>query len=394
MPRSTNWWHPARACAPLADIAAADTNGADDVAVLAVAPRPADPTATRWVPKRLPRRTGGGVSTRCGQAAVMPSAPARLLDAALDRTVISGYSRLGPALRRHWWASDAPAGSMAGKRVLVTGATSGIGEAMADGFLSLGAAVHVLGRDRVKTQRVAAELRDQHHGAEVVEEICDVGDLDAVRAFAASFAARVPALHGLVHNAGALPPERQESVQGHELTYAVHVLGPHLLTAGLLAPLTAAHGASVVWMSSGGMYGASLRDDDLEFRTGTYSGVRAYARTKRMQVVLARAWADALAGRDVRVESTHPGWVATDGVTASLPGFGTVMGPLLRTPAQGADTTIWLVATRPVSGASHFWHDRMLRPSTVGWQRDEDPARVRRFLATVAADTGADLPTC
>ncbi|WP_207500298.1 SDR family NAD(P)-dependent oxidoreductase [Klenkia soli] len=308
----------------------------------------------------------------------------RLADAFLDRSVVPGYSRLGPALRQRWWPADPAPGSMAGRRVLVTGATSGIGTAIAEGLLELGATVHVLGRNRTKTDDLVARLVAETPGAEVVAEVCDVGDLDAVRSWAQGFTERVGTLHGLVHNAGALPPERSETAQGHELTLAVHVLGPHLMTA-LLADVLAPD-AAVVWMSSGGMYGAGLRDDDLEFTDGEYSGVRAYARTKRMQVVLAAEWARRLPGR--HVYSTHPGWVATDGVTASIPGFGALMGPLLRTPADGADTTVWLLATRPASRSPHFWHDRAQRPSTLGWERGQDPLRVRRFLDQVAADTG------
>ena len=330
----------------------------------------------------------------------VPATPlTRFADALLDRAVVPGYSKLGPALRRRWWPADPAAGSMAGKRVLVTGATSGIGTAIAEGLLDLGATVHVLGRDRARTEDLVTRLTAHHLGgvggqgrvsaAEVVGEVCDVGDLDAVRTWATGFTGRVAELHGLVHNAGVLPPGRSETAQGHELTLAVHVLGPHLMTA-LLADTLVDGASAVVWMSSGGMYGAGLRADDLEFTGADYSGVRAYARTKRMQVVLAADWAQRLAVRRIGVCSTHPGWVATDGVTASIPGFGTVMAPLLRTPADGADTTVWLVATRPASSPPHFWHDRAQRPSTLGWERDQDPAAVRRFLAQVAAAT--DVP--
>ena len=219
--------------------------------------------------------------------------------------------------------------------------------------------------------------------AGVVEEVCDVSDLDAVRAWCADLAGRVDALHGLVHNAGVMPPERTESPQGHEMTLACHVLGPHLMTS-LLRDLLVAGPASVVWMSSGGMYGASLhaRDaDDLEFRRGEYDGVQAYARTKRMQVVLADAWAETLRGTGALVESMHPGWATTPGVTSSLPRFDRLTRRVQRTPADGADTAVWLVATRPESGPQHFWHDRRQRPTTIGWQRDQDPdlrARLRR----------------
>jgi dehydrogenase/reductase SDR family member 12 len=65
-----------------------------------------------------------------------------------------------------------------------------------------------------------------------------------------------------------------------------------------------------------------------------------------------------------------------------------VMRPLLRTAADGADTAVWLVATRPESQPPHFWHDRAQRPTTFGWQRAQDPAEVARFLDAVSASTG------
>lgn len=325
-------------------------------------------------------------------ARAFPGLLGRAADVALDRSIVGGYSRLGPGLRKRWWPADPAPGSMTGRRVVVTGATSGIGTAIADGLAELGATVHVLGRNPDKVSATAAALRVRVPNAVVVEETCDVGDLDAVRTWAADFVERVGELHGLVHNAGTMTTGREESAQGHELSLAVHVLGPHLITHLLRAPLEAGSG-SVVWMSSGGMYSAGLEGDHdaIESRDGTFKGIRAYARTKRMQVVLADRWAGALAGTGVRVESMHPGWVATPGVSESLPGFETVLGRVLRRPVDGADTAVWLVATRPASTSPHFWHDRAQRPTSVGWQRGSDPAVVAAFTAYVEQVTGAPL---
>jgi NAD(P)-dependent dehydrogenase (short-subunit alcohol dehydrogenase family) len=310
-----------------------------------------------------------------------------LIDGAMDRAPVIGYTRIGSSLRRRWWPVGPEPGSLRGKRILVTGATAGIGLEMARAFAALGATVHLLGRNPDKVQRCVADIEAQLPGAHVVGEVCDVSDLNAVAAWTTDFAARVPALDGLVHNAGLMPKDRHVTPQGHELQLATHVLGPHLMTDRLLGLLRAARGASVVWVSSGGMYSSALVVDDLEC-TKNYNGVRAYARTKRMQVVLADSWARRLAGTDVLVESMHPGWVDTPGVAEYLPRFRVITRPLLRSLADGADTAVWLVATRPRSKPGHFWHDRAQRPTTFGWQRHENPARVRRFLAEVSALTG------
>jgi dehydrogenase/reductase SDR family protein 12 len=313
-----------------------------------------------------------------------------VIDTVLDRSVVLGYTKIGSGLRSLWWPADPRTGALATKRVLVTGATSGIGEAMAKSFAELGATVHLLGRNAEKVKHSAGRIRGEVPGAMVFEETCDVSDLDAVRAWTDDFNGRVDALHGLVHNAGAMPKERIVTAQGHETQLACHVLGPQLITDRLLTPLRDADGAQVVFVSSGGMYTAPLEVDDLESANGKYDGVRVYARTKRMQVVLADAWAERLADErsredhesatDVRVASMHPGWAGTPGVAESLPTFQKFAGPLLRDATGGADTAVWLVATRPPSHAPHFWHDRAQRPTTFGWQRPEHAAVVARFL--------------
>lgn len=315
-----------------------------------------------------------------------------LLDTFLDRSVVLGYSKVGSALRQRWWPADPERGALAGKRVLVTGSTSGIGEAMVRSFAELGATVHAHGRNAEKLATMARQLRLDHPGTEVVEEVCDVGDLDDVRRWSDDFTARVPELHGLVHNAGLMTEQREETPEGHEVQLSVHVLGPHLMSQLLREPLAAAGGASVVWMSSGGMYGSKLyaEPDGIECRDGEYKPVQAYARTKRMQVVLADAWATRLKqeGSGVQVESMHPGWVETPGVATHLPTFNLISKPVLRDAEDGADTAVWLVATRPASHAPHFWHDRAQRPVTFPFQDEPAADDVRRFLSYVTEVTG------
>jgi len=280
------------------------------------------------------------------------------VDRVLDRLVVPGFSRVGPAVRRRLpsWPADPRPDALAGKHVLISGATSGIGTATAQQLADLGAHVHLLVRDEAKGARLAREI-----GSDATVWRCDVGDLDSVRVFATSFGDQSIPIHALIHNAGVLPAERTESAQGHELTMAVHVLGPVLMTDLLAARLT--DDARVILVTSGGMYTQSLPVADPDYREGTYSGATAYARSKRTQVELldrlGRRWPQAA------VYATHPGWVATPGVSQSLPTFEKVMGPLLRDADEGADTTTWLAAISPRPEGGGLWHDRRMRPTVV-----------------------------
>lgn len=316
----------------------------------------------------------------------------RLVDTVLDRLVVPGYSRLGYAARRTGWRT-LPPGSLDGRTIIVTGAAGGLGAATVRGLVALGARVEMVVRDRARGERTCAAVRAEHPGAAVGVAECDVSSLADVRRYAAEVRDREPAVHGLVHNAGVLPPARTETAEGHELTLATHVLGPFLLTRELRPVLRA--GASptapsrVVFVSSGGMYTASLRTDDPEFRTGTYSGGAAYARTKRMQVVLAELLADDLAPDGIVVHSMHPGWADTPGVAGSMPGFHRVTGPLLRTEAQGADTVVWLqAAAEPGHSTGVFWHDRAPRP-THWLPRAAEGPHARAALWTLCVDATA-----
>jgi dehydrogenase/reductase SDR family member 12 len=249
-----------------------------------------------------------------------------------------------------------------GKVVAVTGANSGLGKAAVHGLARLGAEVRMLCRTEERGTSARNELLAELPAARLHVDRCDVSDLPALEAFAQRLMADVPALHGLVHNAGVLPPRRTVTADGHELTLATHVLGPHALT-DLLRPALRVDGeARVVWVSSGGMYTQRLRIDDPEYAAGEFSGSKAYARTKRMQVSLAERWAVELATEGITVHCMHPGWADTPGVDSSLPGFRKVTRPLLRTPAEGADTIVWLMAA-PEPGATSglFWHDRRPR---------------------------------
>ncbi|MEO8091093.1 MAG: SDR family NAD(P)-dependent oxidoreductase [bacterium] len=289
-----------------------------------------------------------------------------MLDRALDWTVVPGYGSPGYRLRRRAWGPRVASEALADRDVLVTGASSGIGEAAARQLAEAGARVHLLARnpDRGEAARarlLAAVPGGGDDGERVRLHLCDVSDLDSVRAFAAAFAERVPRLAGLIHNAGVLTKRRERTPQGHERTLATAVIGPFLMTRMLLESLRAGAPSRVVWVSSGGMYTARLDAGDLELDHRDFDGSGFYAHAKRAQVILAELF-DEREGDGVRFHSMHPGWADTPGVEDSLPRFHRVMSPILRDADQGADTAVWLLAA-PEAAERGFWHDRRRRPT-------------------------------
>jgi NAD(P)-dependent dehydrogenase (short-subunit alcohol dehydrogenase family) len=233
---------------------------------------------------------------------------------------------------------------------VVTGASSGLGRAVAEGLSALGARVWVVGRDGARTQAVAAELP----GARAFT--ADLSDPAEVARLAAAVTAEHDQLAAVVHCAGALLHTHQSAPDGVEVTIATHLLAPFRLTRQL-APLL--DGACVVIMSSGGMYSQRFDLAELTAPATGYDGVRAYAVAKRAQVVLSHELAHRMPG--LSSYATHPGWTDTPGLTAGLPRFARLMHPLLRTPAQGADTAVWLAAGGARPKREGFWFDRRLR---------------------------------
>ncbi|GAB3880150.1 SDR family NAD(P)-dependent oxidoreductase [Terrabacter terrigena] len=298
----------------------------------------------------------------------------------MDKSLVLGYTRIGPAVRRAWWPHDPAPRALVGRHVLVTGASGGLGLATARGLARLGATVHLTGRHAGRLDAARASLLDAEPLAEVVVHVADVSDLAGTARFAHDLMTDVPRLHALVHNAGVMPQRRTTTPEGHELALATHVLGPHVLTQALRPALS---DGRVVVVTSGGAYGQRLDAADPEYTQGDYSGVTAYARTKRMQLVLTGLWAGDLAAEGIRVHSMHPGWAATPGVTESLPRFAALTGPLLRDADSGADTAVWLVATSDPIGTGGFWHDRRRRPThyaPVGVETHEQVEQFREFV--------------
>ncbi len=313
----------------------------------------------------------------------------RVVDSVLEAPVFTSFTRLGYDARSRV-AGWKPIGDYdaTGRVVLVTGATSGLGLVTAEQLAAAGATVVLLGRDEAKTNRVRDEIATRTGSDLVSAVVGDMGDLVAVRRVAEELIGRLDRLDVLIHNAGALSATRQLSPQGTELTVASQVVGPFLLTTLLLPLLQRSAPARVLTMSSGGMYASPLRVKELEMGDD-YKGSEQYARAKRAQVTLNEMWALKFPEREVVFQAMHPGWADTPGVRDSLPTFRKIVGPLLRSPQQGADTMVWLTLDDgpPLATTGKFWLDRHQRsihklPNT---RSSDTPERRQQLWDWVAA---------
>jgi len=287
---------------------------------------------------------------------------ATVADRALEVTIFGSFTKIGFMARESLEGWEEPTQDMTGQTVVVTGATSGIGNATASGLLALGADVHITSRDLTRATEAASQLdvanAPTSQGRAFPHQL-DTADYASVRSLASSLRDLDGGIDVLIHNAGALTDEFQVSETGTELTLASHLIGPYLLTTELKPALNS--GARVLFMSSGGMYSQGLDVDRIEMHPGNYRGAVAYARAKRGQVEMV-AHLGPLWAPEVLLHAVHPGWVDTPGVDAGLPGFGKIMGPVLRDADQGADTMIWLAAQGAANAApGQFWLDRRTR---------------------------------
>jgi dehydrogenase/reductase SDR family protein 12 len=318
------------------------------------------------------------------------------VDAALEWSIVGSFTRVGSALRRrldHFAPLEGR--SLKGRVIVMTGATSGLGLEAAKAFASMGATIEIIARNPAKAEATCASLRQSSGNPNIGFAASDTADLSALRGVAADLLQRHPAIHVLIHNAGALDAIRQESAQGIEQTVASQVVGPFLLTELLLPALKRAAPSRVLWVSSGGMYSEPLSVDHLEMHASNYNGTTAYARAKRAQVTLAELWAKKLAPDRIIVQTMHPGWADTPGVERSLPAFRRIVGPLLRTAKDAADTLVWLAVDDgpPLQQTGLFWLDRRPRPlhRLASTRRSDTPAERERLWAWAVEKSGSGL---
>lgn len=299
--------------------------------------------------------------------ATTPPAPSKPQNAPL-RKIISfyvrftpSYSQIGYHARRLFWRRLR--GDFAGQTWLVVGGSEGIGGSAARSAIAGGAMVICVARDAAKLAAFAASTAAPER---VIAEVADFSLRTSVWELLDRLRARGVSIDVLVNNVGIQKRDQIITREGLETSFATNILSHYLFTRELLAGGLLSEAATVIEVSSGGMYNHPLVVKDLNITGPGYVGVRAYGLSKRAQVVLTQHWRRQHAGSARRFYVMHPGWVDTAAVGRSMPRFRATLKSVLREDHQGADTIVWLAERRPDQRSDEaIWFDRKERSAHI-----------------------------
>jgi NAD(P)-dependent dehydrogenase (short-subunit alcohol dehydrogenase family) len=245
--------------------------------------------------------------------------------------------------------------SMAGKRVIITGSTSGFGKEIALQLAMMGAEIVLACRDIQRGKETAEEIARRTGNKNCMVMHIDTSNQKSIHEFAKQYGKTYSRLDVLINNAGINRAERQMSVDGIELTFATNVLGYFLLTRDLLDLLRASAPARIVNVAS--TFASDLDLTDLQFNHRVYVGQKAYAQSKACDRMLTWAFARRLEGSGVTANAMAPGLVVKTGLYRDTALRIRLILRLVslffgRNVAQGSDTAIWLASSPEVEGVN------------------------------------------
>ncbi|HVD79258.1 MAG TPA: SDR family oxidoreductase [Propionibacteriaceae bacterium] len=288
-------------------------------------------------------------------------------------------------------------GPMAGKTVLITGATSGIGRATALGLARMGAHLAITGRDRVRTEDAAREIRAAG-GGQADMLVAELSSQSEVRRLAEEVLQSLSRIDVLINNVGGYWDTRHVTVDGLERTFALNHLAPFLLTNLLLDKLKQSAPARVVMVSSNAHAAGRIDFGDLQGER-SYSGARAYSQSKLANILFSYELARRLPTTSVTANALHPGLVNTSFGAEDPAGVQKLLVPLLRpfmkSPARGAATSIHLASAADLERVTgrYFANSKPTRSSKPSY---DEAAAARLWQVSgdlVDLTTAADTPS-
>jgi NAD(P)-dependent dehydrogenase (short-subunit alcohol dehydrogenase family) len=284
---------------------------------------------------------------------------------------------------------------LAGRAVLVTGGSGGIGRATALGLATMGARVAITGRDRGRTEGAAREIRAAG-GGQVDVFIADLSAQSEVRRLADEVLQSLSRIDVLINNAGGYWHTRHVTADGLERTFAVNHLAPFLLTNLLLERLRQSAPARVVTVASQAQSMGRIDFDDLQGEH-SYSGARAYNQSKLANLLFTYELARRLEGGSVTANALHPGLVSTSfgaddpaPVQRLLVPF---LRPFMKTPTRGAATSVHLASAPDLDQVTgRYFAGRKPRRSSSRSYDQAAAARLWRVSADLAGMTTERQP--
>lgn len=283
--------------------------------------------------------------------------------------------------------------TLQGKHIVITGPTAGIGRETALSLAAEGADLTLLCRSPEKAAALVDEIVARGGSAPRVIPL-DMASLASVRQAGTDCLSLDRPVDILVNNAGAIYTRRQLTADGFEETLAVNHFAPFLLTGLLLPALLRARGARIVNVASAAhAFVRGMHFDDLHAERG-YRMFREYGRSKLANILFTRELARRLAGSDITVNCLHPGAVSTSlgsqngGIASRV--MPLLLKPFFKSPAQGAETTIYLCTSDSVADTTgeYFVNCKPRRPKP--WARDDEAAK--RLWQVTEESVGFQFP--
>ncbi len=263
---------------------------------------------------------------------------------------------------------------MQGKICMITGANSGIGKATALGLAQMGATVVLVSRDRARGEEAQNEIKAKSGNDAIDLLLADLSSQQSIRQLVEDFKQRYTRLHVLINNAGVFALTWRETVDGLEMSFAVNVLAPFLLTNLLLDVIKASAPARIVNVSSNQQEANHLKLDDLQLEK-SYRPMRAYAQSKLAVVLFTYELARRLEGTGVTANCLHPGFVATNIAQRDLVLPARLATKLIfrfgTSPEKGAKTSLYLATSLDVEGVTGKYFEKSVPRKSTPLSYDE-----------------------
>jgi NAD(P)-dependent dehydrogenase (short-subunit alcohol dehydrogenase family) len=284
---------------------------------------------------------------------------------------------------------------MQGKIVVITGATSGIGQVAAEQLAARGARIVQIARDRARGQEALGRLEKINPVAKHSVHYADLLRVSEIKRVGAEIAAAEPRIDVLLDNAGAMFGQRELTEDGLERTFALNHVSYFVITQQLRERLIASAPSRVVSTSSDAHHAGSLDFNDLQSEKAYQSSVaeklrygggafRVYGTSKLLNILFTRELARRLAGTGVTANCFHPGFVNTrfGDATGGMVSFSIgVAKKFALTPEQGAETMVYLASSPEVATVSgQYFHK--CKPATATAAAQDDAAARRLWEET------------